>query len=205
MTAAKRAENRLISGLRTACVAFSLLLLGGAPALADTATPAANEDTVQVDGQTLRLNGSGIHVINRVKIFTIGYYLPKLKTTQAELLASPGPIRLKLVMLKSVEGDLMASRFLADIRTSTTKEERNQLLVQLMGMGQAFSEVGDWKVGHVMTIDWVHNKGVTFHENGKQIGETLKDDLTMQAILRIWVGDNSNDPKLKRQLLGSKE
>ena len=56
-----------------------------------------------------------------------------------------------------------------------------------------------------MTIDWSLNKGTVFRSNGRQIGETLKDDLTMQAILRIWLGDNVVDPKLKRLLLGEKE
>lgn len=163
------------------------------------------EEAIQLDGQNLILNGAGIHVINRVNIFAIGYYLPKQKTTQVDLLASPGPIRIKLVMIKAVESELMSRRFLADMRTSTTKDERIQLLSQLMAMGQGFAAVGDWKVGDVMSIDWNKSKGTSFFSNGKQIGETLKDDLTMQAIMRIWVGDNSASPKLKRQLLGEKD
>ena len=163
------------------------------------------EESFVVDGQNLILNGAGVHVINRVNIFAIGYYLPKQKTTQAELLASPGPIRLKMVMIKAVESELMSRRFLADMRTSTTKDERIQLLGQLLALGQGFATVGDWKVGDVMSIEWNKSKGTSFYWNGKQIGETLKDDLTMQAIMRIWVGDNSASPKLKRQLLGEKD
>jgi hypothetical protein len=163
------------------------------------------EESYVVDGQNLILNGAGVHVINRVNIFAIGYYLPKQKTTQAELLASPGPIRMKLVMIKAVESELMSRRFLADMRTSTTKEERIQLLGQLLALGQGFATVGDWKVGDVMSIEWNKSKGTSFYSNGKHIGEPLKDDLTMQAIMRIWVGDNSASPKLKRQLLGEKD
>ena len=114
-------------------------------------------------------------------------------------------MRLKLVMVKEVDSELMSRRFLADIRSSTTKEERNQLVYQLMALGEGFARMGDWKVGDVMTIDWSQGKGTVFRSNNRQIGETLKDDLTMHAILKIWLGDNVADNKLKRLLLGDKE
>ncbi|WP_423678766.1 chalcone isomerase family protein [Undibacterium sp. WLHG33] len=163
------------------------------------------EESVQIDGQRLNLNGSGTHIIKRVKIFNIGLYTTKPRNNTADLLASPGPVRLKLVMVKEVESELMGRRFLADIRSSTTKEERNQLVYQLMAMGEGFAKMGDWKVGDVMTIDWSQGKGTVFRSNNRQIGETLKDDLTMHAILKIWLGDNVADNKLKRLLLGDKE
>lgn len=163
------------------------------------------EESVQVDGQRLNLNGSGTHIIKRVKIFNIGLYTTKPRNNTADLLASPGPVRLKLVMVKEVESELMGRRFLADIRSSTTKEERNQLVYQLMAMGEGFAKMGDWKVGDVMTIDWSQGNGTVFRSNNRQIGETLKDDLTMHAILKIWLGDNVADNKLKRLLLGDKE
>jgi hypothetical protein len=191
--------------LSAACIAAFLMLTGASSAFAREVSGINLDETIQVDGQTLILNGAGVHVINRVKIFALGYYLPKAKNTQQELLASPGIIRIKIVMIKAVESELMSRRFLADIRTSTTKEERVQLLSQMLALGQGFAALGDWKVGDIMTIDWAPGKGTKFSSNGKQIGEVLKDDLTMQALMRIWVGDNSNDQKLKRQLLGERE
>lgn len=185
------------------CVCFFLSLPGLSLAAKDSNL--IFDEAIQVDGKTLVPNGNGIHLIRRVKIFAIAVYLPKAVSTQQELFASSGPVRLKLVMLKEVESELMSRRFLADIRTSTSKEERNQLLTQLLALGEGFAAIGDWKVGDVMTIDWSRNKGTVFRSNGKQIGETLKDDLTMHAILRIWLGDNVVDPKLKRLLLGEKE
>ncbi|MFZ6843368.1 chalcone isomerase family protein [Undibacterium sp. RuTC16W] len=199
-------SNYLVQTMRTACIALFLSLTAVPAAHAGKdPVPATLEETQQLDGQTLLLNGSGPHVIKRVKIFNIGIYTPKLRTTSQELLASTGPIRIKLVMLKEVESELMSRRFLADIRSSTTKEERNQLVHQLLALGEGFATIGDWKVGDVMTIDWTRGKGTVFRSNNKQIGETLKDDLTMQAILKIWLGENVADNKLKRLLLGDKE
>ncbi len=197
--------NGLANWLKRLCGALVLLVLASSPVMASSAPAITHDESIQVDGQTLLLNGAGLHIINRTKIFSIAYYLQKPKTTMQEVTALQGPVRIKIVMIKSVAGDLMSQRFLADMRTSTTQEERGQLLLQIMMMGQAFSEVGDWKVGDVMTIDWSRAKGVVLHANGKLIGEPIKDDLAMKAILRIWIGDNANDPKLKRQLLGSKE
>lgn len=198
-------NNYMKTCFNAICIATFLMLTGASSAYAREVSGINLDETIQVDGQTLVLNGAGVHVINRVKIFAIGYYLPKAKNTQQELLASPGIIRIKIVMIKAVESELMSRRFLADIRTSTTKDERVQLLGQMLALGQGFAAIGDWKVGDIMTIDWAHNKGTKFSSNGRPVGEVLKDDLTMQALMRIWVGDNSNDQKLKRQLLGERE
>lgn len=189
----------------TACLACTLLIAAIPSAFARDVAGITLDETIQVDGHPLVLNGAGVSSVNRNKVFVLAYYVPKLKTTQQELLASPGPIRVKLVMLKAVESELMSRRFLADIRTSTTKDERIQLVSQLMAMGEGFAAVGEWRVGDSMTIDWQAIKGTTFRANNKQIGEPLKNDLTMQAIMRIWVGDVVNDMKLKRLLLGDKE
>ncbi|MDO8651260.1 MAG: chalcone isomerase family protein [Undibacterium sp.] len=200
-----KTTNYLNKCFGAACLAFSLLALGMSSGFAREVAGVTLDESIQVEGRTLVLNGAGISSVNRNKVFVLAYYLPKLKTTQQELLASTGPIRVKLVMLKAVESELMSRRFLADIRTSTTKEERIQLVSQLMALGEGFAAVGEWRVGDIMTIDWLAGKGTTFHSNNKQIGESLKNDLTMQAIMRIWVGDTVNDMKLKRLLLGDKE
>ena len=188
-----------------ACIGLAILSTGTSSVFAREVNGVTMDESIQMEGQTLVLNGAGVSSVNRNKVFVLGYYLPKLKTTQQELLASTGPVRLKLVMVKAVESELMSRRFLADIRTSTTKEERIQLVSQLMALGEGFAALGDWRVGDIMTIDWQAGKGTSFRTNNKPIGEVLKNDLTMQAIMRIWVGDNANDGKLKRLLLGEKE
>ena len=163
------------------------------------------EETTQLEGQSLVLNGMGNYSINRVKMYTVGFYLPSRKTTAADILALPGVVRVKLVMLKTVESETMSRRFIADIHANTSKDDRLKIANQILTMGMAFGTVGDWNVGDVMTIDWLPGRGTVMRLNGKQVMDAFKEQLVMQSILKIWIGENVYDTKLKKLLVGDKD
>jgi hypothetical protein len=182
---------------------FSLTQL---PALAKDPVLPPFEDTVQVEGQNLVLNGAGTLAVNRVKIYKVGFYLPARKSTAQDVLDLPGITRIKIQMLKSVESETMSRRFIADIHANNSKDDRVKIVNQLLTLGLGFGSIGDWNVGDVMTIDWIPAKGGTIISwNGKVVGDPFKDRILMQCILRIWIGDTPYDAKLKRLLLGEKE
>jgi hypothetical protein len=163
------------------------------------------EESAVVNGKTLMLNGGGPFLLNRNKIFVTGLYTPRPITSTQELFASPGPLQIRMVMTKTMESELMSRQFMSSLRGAATREERQQFVVQLSQMGEGFAAVGsEWKSGSVLTISWQAGKGTVIKMNDKQVVETLSNDLTMQAMFKMWVGDNS-DPKLKRLMLGAKE
>jgi len=192
--------------LSNVCIAL-LIMVAGVSNAATSKEPvvAPFEDSVQVDGQTLVLNGSGPLSVNRVKIYTVGIYLPARKSTVQEILALPGAVRVKIAMLKSVESETMSRRFIADVHANTSKDDRLIIANQILTLGMGFGAIGDWNVGDVMYIDWIPSKGTVISWNNKQAAEPLKNQLLMQSILKIWLGDNVYDTKLKRLLLGAKE
>jgi len=189
------------------CAWFALVILAAGVSNATAKETKVNnfEESTQVEGQTLVLNGYGPLSVNRNKIYDVGIYLPAPKTTAQEVLALPGVVRVKLVMLKFVNSEMMSRRFLADIHANTSKEDRLLIANQMLTLGMGFDSIGDWNVGDIMTIDWLPGKGTVIHWNNKQVSDVLKDQLLMQSILRIWIGDNVYDTKLKRRLLGEKE
>ena len=193
------------SHFRNGWIALVILALGISVATAKETRVNDFEETTQVEGQTLVLNGHGPLSVNRVKIYDVGIYLPAAKTTAQEVLALPGFVRVKIVMLKSINSEMMSRRFLADIHANTSKDDRLLIANQMLTLGMGFDSIGDWNVGDTMTIDWLPGKGTVIHWNNKQVSDVLKDPLLMQSILRIWVGDNVYDSKLKRRLLGEKE
>ncbi|MET3107397.1 hypothetical protein AAKU67_001534 [Oxalobacteraceae bacterium GrIS 2.11] len=188
------------------CIALVVMVAGVSNA-ATSKEPVVSpfEDNVQVDGQTLLLNGSGPLSVNRVKIYTVGIYMPVRKSTAQEILALPGIVRVKIAMLKSVESETMSRRFIADVHANTSKDDRLIIANQILTLGMGFGAIGDWNVGDVMYIDWIPSKGTVISWNNKQVAEPLKNQLLMQSILKIWLGDNVYDTKLKRLLLGVKE
>jgi hypothetical protein len=187
------------------CIALFILVAAMLSATAKDAPVNQFEDTTQVEGQNLVLNGVGPYAINRVKMYTVGIYLSARKTSAAEILALPGTVRVKLVMLKTVESETMSRRFIADIHANTSKDDRLKIAPQILTMGMAFGTVGDWNVGDIMTIDWLPGKGAVMRLNGKQVMEAFKEPLVMQSILKIWMGENVYDNKLKKLLVGDKD
>jgi hypothetical protein len=181
-------------------------MLSATSAMAAKEAPViALESSAQVEGQTLLLNGAGPLSVNRVKFYTVGIYLPAHKATAPEIIALPGIVRVKIVMLKSVESETMSRRFIADIHANTSKDDRLKIAPQMLTLGMGFGDIGDWNVGDVMTIDWLPGKGTLIRWNNKQVADEFKEPLLMQSILKIWIGDNVYDAKLKRLLLGEKE
>jgi len=187
------------------CIAICIMVAGMLSAAAKDAPVNQFEEATQVEGQNLVLNGMGNYSINRVKMYTVGFYVPSRKTSAQDILALPGMMRVKLVMLKTVESETMSRRFIADIHANTSKDDRLKIANQILTMGMAFGTVGDWNVGDVMTIDWLPGRGTVMRLNGKQVMDAFKEQLVMQSILKIWIGENVYDTKLKKLLVGDKD
>jgi len=186
------------------CIAIFIMATGILSATAKDSAPNPYEEATQVEGQNLVLNGNGPFSVNRVKLYSVGIYVPARKSTAEDLLALPGIVRVKMVMLKTVESETMSRRFIADIHANTSKEDRLKIAPQIVQMGMGFGSVADWNIGDVLTIDWLPGKGTVVRLNGKQMIDTLKDPLLMQTIMKIWIGESAYDAKLKKLLLGEK-
>jgi hypothetical protein len=69
-------------------------------------------------------------------------------------------------------------------------------------MGQIFSEHKKLNAGDNFSIDWVPGVGTVISVKGVQQGEPFKEPEFFNALLRIWLGPNPADWKLKDALLG---
>ena len=69
-------------------------------------------------------------------------------------------------------------------------------------MGQIFAEHKKLNAGDNFMIDWVPGVGTVITVKGLQQGEPFKEPEFFNALLRIWLGPNPADWKLKDALLG---
>ena len=76
--------------------------------------------------------------------------------------------------------------------------------MQLQKFGEVFASVPELKKGDVLTVDWLPGSGTIIHINGKKVSDVLPDIAFYNAILKIWLGDNPADSRLKPLLLGEK-
>lgn len=186
-------------------ITAAALTVGAAlPSLAVEVGGVKLEDSMQVAGKNLVLNGAGLRVKAVFKVYAIGLYLPEKKATPADVQAVPGPKRFKIVMLRDLSGEEFGQAFLTGINKNSDKDEKAKFVNQLVKLGELFEEVGGLKKGDVILGDW-NGTATTFQVNGKPVGSALPDPAFYNAVLRIWLGDSPADSSLKPLLLGEKK
>ncbi len=186
-------------------LAASCLLAGFAgAAMAVEVAGIKLEDTAKVGDKNLLLNGAGIRYKAIFKVYAAGLYLPEKKTTAADVLASNGPRRIKLVMMREVSSDDFGQSFMKGINANSDKAEKSKILNQTLKFGEMFASIPGLKTGDVITTDWVPGQGTVIHLNGKSIIEPLPGIDFYNALMKIWIGNDPADSALKQNLLGEK-
>jgi hypothetical protein len=160
------------------------------------------EDSSEVRGSKLQLNGAGIRTKVIFKVYAAGLYLPKKAATTEEVLASAGAKRISLTLLREVQSAEFAEAFSRGIEDNTDKAAYARLQPSLQRMNQIFAEHKKLNPGDVVLLDWVPGAGTVLTVKGAQQGEPFPDPEFYNALLRIWLGAKPADASLKEALLG---
>ena len=197
MTSTLALHRRLFGGL---LCSLALAL----PAMAVEIEGVKLDDAAKVAGKDLKLNGAGVRTRAIFKVYVLGLYLTDKKKTTADVLASEGPRRFTIVMLRDVSGEDFGEAFMTGINKNIDKAEKSKLVNQLGKFGEIFTSQGSLKKGDILISDWVPGSGMVMTLNGKSISEPIPDVAFYNAVLRIWLGDKPADTTLKPLLLGEK-
>jgi hypothetical protein len=159
------------------------------------------DDKVKVAGKDLAINGLGIRFKAVFKVYAMALYLPKKQTTADAVLATDGPRRVSISMLREVSGEDFGESFMAGITKNTSKDDRKKFVKQIARMGEVFAN-RSMKAGDTITIDWIPGTGMVAAVNGTSIGDPFPELEFYNAVLNIWLGDSPADVALKPLLLG---
>lgn len=160
------------------------------------------DDTVKVNGQDLKLNGAGIRYKFVVKVYAAGLYIGDKKTTTADVIAEPGTKRVTLIMLRDIGSDTFGQAFMDGIRKNSDVNERAKIVNQMLTFGNLFGSIPALNKGDVVTTDWIPGSGTIVSVNGKKLTDPIPDIAFYNALLKIWLGNNPADSKLKSAMLG---
>ena len=160
------------------------------------------EDTLDLQGSKLQLNGAGIRYRAVFKVYSAGLYLGKKAGTPEEIFAAPGPKRMSITMLRDIDSNELGKAFTKGFEENSPKSEMSKLIPGLIRMGQIFSDQKKMLTGENFTIDWIPGTGTVVTIKGKVQGEAFKEPEFYAALMRIWLGPNPADFKLKDALLG---
>jgi Chalcone isomerase-like len=187
--------------VRCLCAVAALAFALGAHAATIDVAGVKLDDTIELRGSRLQLNGAGIRFKTVFKVYTAALYLASKGSTTEEVLASSGPKRVTITMLRSIDANELGKLFTRGVEDNSPRSEFSQLIPGLMRMSQMFSDQKQLQGGDNFTIDWVPGTGCVITIKGV-VQEPIKEQAFFNALVRIWLGPNPADWKLKDALLG---
>jgi hypothetical protein len=160
------------------------------------------DETAELRGTKLQLNGAGTRYKAMFKVYTAGLYMTKKAGTPEEILAVPGPKRMSITMLRDIDSGELGKLFTRGVEDNLDKAAFSKLIPGLMRMSKLFSECKKLSAGDTFTIDWVPGTGTVIGVKCTTDVEPFKEPEFFNALLRIWLGPSPADWRLKDQLLG---
>lgn len=186
------------------CTAGMAALIFSASALAATIDVGGIklEDSVDLQGSKLQLNGAGVRYKAIFKVYAAGLYMGKKASTPEDVYAAPGPKRISVTMLRDIDSNELGKAFTKGFEDNTPKAELSKLIPGLIRMGQIFSDQKKLVAGDNFSLDFIPGTGTIVTVKGKPQGEPFKEPEFFVALMRIWLGASPADYKLKDALLG---
>ena len=182
--------------------AVALLLACSAVAATVDVGGVKMDDTADVHGSKLVLNGAGVRYKAVFKVYAAGLYLGQKQARAEDVLAAPGAKRVQVTMLRDIDASELGKLFTRGVQDNAPKEQMSKLIPGLTRMSQVFSDQKKLVAGDVFILDWVPSAGTVISVKGVPQGEPFKEPEFFNALLRIWLGPQPADWKLKDALLG---
>ena len=160
-------------------------------------------DRDRIATQELALNGLGLRSILFIKVYVAALYLPEKTATFSVIANMPGPKRLQLRMLRKADADDFIEALVEGIEENTSKPELALLHARMQQRTQTIHAIGSVVAGDNLNFDFVPGFGTSITINGVKKGKPIEGADFYNAVLKIFVGENPVDKRLKAGLLGT--
>lgn len=180
---------------------LAVALLASSAAAAAEVSGVHFDDSVQVNGATLQLNGAGLRSEYFVSVYVAGLYLPQKTVDSASIIAGKLPRRMVMVMKRDVGAGKMLNALHKGIVANLSESEQQALKPRLDEFDAAMTAMQEVKDGDRITLDLGADGGVLLGRNG-QTQATIAGPGMAPALLKIWLGPHPAQDDLKKALLG---
>ncbi len=187
----------------TALAALCALSSARAAAAANELDGMLLEDTAQVAGQNLRLNGAGLSLHMVFKVYAISLYLPEPSSSVEAVENGEGPRRIAIQMLRDVSGAEFAQAMAESVAKQAADPGAAPVDGGLLKVGMTIAaQPRGLRKGDRLTLDWVPGVGTVVALNQKPLLAPIADRSVYNALLNVWLGAKPADSSLKTRLLG---
>ncbi len=177
------------------------LLCLGLPAAALEVNGVKLDDTRQVAGQSLVLNGAGVRTKWFFKVYVGALYLTTRQSSADMVIADEHPLRIELHLLRELSGKKLYGAFNEAIQANHDGRELSAMHDALRQMAAIFDAVGKTQKGDVVALDYQPGTGTQVVVNGKVYG-VIAGAQFKRALLKIWLGGKPAQEDLKKAMLG---
>ena len=164
------------------------------------------EPRIQLDGQTLQINGAGafapLRLFGWIKGYAAALYLGQRAGSAEQVVAQGGPKRLQMHMLLDVPVDEFIKAFHKGAERNTPAEQFTQLADRMARFDAMLRPLGEVKKGDLVNLDFVPGQGLLFTHNGRLLGPAIPGADLYGALLRCFIGERPVDQRLRAALLG---
>ena len=179
------------------CLMLCLPALGVCRTVAGVDLP----ESIQVEQQTLTLNGAGIRSKYFMDVYVAGLYLPSASTDARAIVSADAPQSMQLTIISShITRSRLIDTIEDGIKLSAGKDfPRYQPMLKELWDALTF----EVKVGDRFEFTYLPGKGTHFYRNGALLRVLPEFDFK-KVLFGIWLGEEPVQPPLKKALLGGR-
>lgn len=179
-------------------VMFTVSAVFTPPLSAGTLKGVTMEDSIDVDGQKLVLNGMALRKKVIFKVYVAGLYLPEKETDGEKILKADGPRRCVMHWLRTVGPDKINDAWIEGLEANTPgfSPELKKQFDSLTGMMEEMKE------DQLIVFTYIPGKGTEVSVKGKVKG-TIEGKAFADALFACWIGPKPGPGEgFKEDLLG---
>ncbi|GMV46844.1 MAG: hypothetical protein AMXMBFR66_22420 [Pseudomonadota bacterium] len=190
---------------RRSCLRLMLAASVGAAVPAPAAEIAGVDfvDRLRLAGTDLLLNGVGVRAVAWFKGYAAALYLTGRARSADEVVAQPGPKRLRLVMLMGAPASEFIKAFDKGVKRNVAEDQVAALEPRMAQFDAMLEGIGQVARGDIVDLDYEPGRGMTLAFNGIARGAAIPGADFYAGLLRAFVGDKPYDQRLRAGLLGA--
>lgn len=157
------------------------------------------DETAQVGGSTLVLNGAGLRTKMMFKVYVAALYLGQKQSEVNAIIHDQNNKRITMHFLREVSSDKLIQGMDEALVDNNTPAELAAIEPQLKSFRQLMASAKEVKNGDVIILDFMPST-TQFIFNGKVMGK-IEGEAFDEALLRVWLGEHAVDASLRKALL----
>lgn len=158
-------------------------------------------ENIKVGQNALVLNGTGVRTQSDQPIYAVALYLPAKTHRQDTSRALLGARRVQIVILKPLNAEDFISSMREAIAENNDETYQNFIENELLQIEEFMKDLTNLETGDVVDVDWLPSRGTLVFYNGQLMGNPVRGKALYDAVLSIWLGNNSLEEKLREGLL----